>query len=163
MQLTWLSQGRFTYYYFYQKKRFFDAITWIIPPALPIFFAISKTVSLIRLNLNGILGSNPEKIQSAGIIDTVCFDKTGTLTNLGLKVYGHWAIGDETFVWQIMASCHHLTLIDKELMGDPLEIEMAKYSKWSIDFVEDHGVSFRVTDGHTNLDIIKIFEFSSSA
>lgn len=62
-----------------------------------------------------------------------------------------------------MAACHHLALIDNELMGDPLEVEMFKYSKWNIDFVEnEHDISFRVNDAKNNtLDVLKIFEFSS--
>jgi len=41
--------------------RFADALTWAIPPTLPIFFQICQSLALIRLKLKGVLGINPEK------------------------------------------------------------------------------------------------------
>lgn len=70
--------------------RFLDNIVWSIPPSMPIFFNICKTASLVRLSSIGINGSNADKIESAGRIDTCCFDKTGTLTTLGLKAIKVW-------------------------------------------------------------------------
>lgn len=32
------------------------------------------------LGHRGIMGSNADKVEEAGRIDTICFDKTGTLT-----------------------------------------------------------------------------------
>lgn len=65
--------------------RFFDALTWIVPPALPIFFTYTQGASLLKLFRRGVLGSNPMKTEIAGKIDTICFDKTGTLTQATLK------------------------------------------------------------------------------
>lgn len=39
--------------------------------------------------MKDILGSNVDKVEEAGRIDTICFDKTGTLTNLGLIAHTH--------------------------------------------------------------------------
>ena len=46
--------------------RLFDAISWIMPPALPIFFQLVKTFSLVRLKKNGVLGVDPDKTLTAG-------------------------------------------------------------------------------------------------
>lgn len=103
----------------------------------------------------------------AGIIDTVCFDKTGTLTNLNLKVWGHWLgrikhsdINEpkNTIEWKIMGCCHHLTQVNYEVLGDPLEIEMVQYSGYSIIF---EGKYFLAQNNKERLNIINIFEFSS--
>ncbi len=37
-----------------------------------------------------------------------------------------------TFI-EVMACCHSLTLVNNELMGDPLEIEMFLKSGWTMD------------------------------
>jgi cation-transporting ATPase 13A3/4/5 len=69
--------------------RFFDTITWMIPPALPIFLSICQTIALIRLRGKGILGADTEKILQAGSVKIACFDKTGTLTTLSIEVSGY--------------------------------------------------------------------------
>ena len=61
-------------------------LTWIFPPAMPIFFSMAASVALLRLNRSNVIGSNMDKIHIAGAIDTICFDKTGTLTTNELKV-----------------------------------------------------------------------------
>lgn len=60
--------------------RLFDAATWMIPPALPIFFNICQTISLLRLGKKKILATDPAKVVVAGDVSVMCFDKTGTLT-----------------------------------------------------------------------------------
>jgi P-type E1-E2 ATPase len=127
--------------------RFLDTIVWSIPPSLPIFFSICKTASLVRLGTKGIMGSNADKVECAGRIDTCCFDKTGTLTTLGLKALKHFTADElqEPMANIIMACCHHLVKINEEITGDPLEVEMFNHVKWQIDF-EDKG-HFSVTDG----------------
>jgi cation-transporting ATPase 13A3/4/5 len=72
--------------------RFADAVTWIIPPAMPIFVSMCMTYSLVRLGLVGVLGLDPQKSLVAGEVNTVCFDKTGTLTTISIDVYGYQTI-----------------------------------------------------------------------
>jgi cation-transporting ATPase 13A2 len=69
--------------------RLADAVTWILPPAMPIFFSICQTVALIRIRKENILAVNPEKMAVAGKVTHMCFDKTGTLTTLGISVHGY--------------------------------------------------------------------------
>ena len=69
--------------------RFLDAITWVIPPALPIFISMCMTFSLVRLKRINIFGIDPQKSLIAGKVNTICFDKTGTLTTIGIDVFGY--------------------------------------------------------------------------
>lgn len=74
----------------------------------------------------------------SGSIDCVCFDKTGTLTEDELDM---WAVVpveegkvrppvkdisnlDDGMLIRGMACCHSLTVIDRELCGDPLDVKV---------------------------------------
>ncbi|CAK66314.1 unnamed protein product (macronuclear) [Paramecium tetraurelia] len=137
--------------------RYLDVVTWIVPPALPIFFSLAQAISLLRLKSEDIMGSNPIKAEEAGKIDTICFDKTGTLSTLGLQAHDYYPQNDE--ILGIMACCHHLVIVKDELMGDPLELEMFKKTNWDISF--DDQKYFQVTNQLKTFKIIRIFEFSS--
>jgi len=41
-------------------------LTWIFPPAMPIFFSITATIALLRLHKLQIIGSNMDKIHISG-------------------------------------------------------------------------------------------------
>lgn len=142
--------------------RFLDNIVWSIPPSLPIMFSICKTASLARLGQNGVMGSNADKVESAGRVDTCCFDKTGTLTTLGLKAIKMWTPTKELDVIgrYILGCCHHLMVIKGEMLGDPLEVEMVNFVGWKIEF-EGHSF-FSASDGEKTFEITKIFDFSSA-
>ncbi|CAD8095021.1 unnamed protein product [Paramecium primaurelia] len=137
--------------------RYLDAITWIIPPALPIFFSLNQTISLLKLKQIDIVGSNPIKTEDSGKIDTICFDKTGTLSTLGLQANDY--IPHQDSLLEIMACCHHLTIINSELSGDPLELEMFKLADYDINF--DNQKYFKVSKNQKCFQVIKIFEFNS--
>lgn len=82
---------------------------------------------------------------NVGGIVTICgFDKTGTLTESGLEVYGckpfkgngfgkrcNMNVLNEHFLtfFNCMASCHSITQINGETMGDPLDIKMFEATK----------------------------------
>lgn len=59
-------------FYFY---RFFDALTWLIPPFLPIFLNLSSSLALIRLQTANVIGLDGQKIVEAGSVTEMCFDK----------------------------------------------------------------------------------------
>ncbi|KAM3143563.1 hypothetical protein pb186bvf_004325 [Paramecium bursaria] len=130
--------------------RFLDAVTWVIPPSLPIFFSATQAIANIKLLQKGIFGSNPAKTQVAGKIDTICFDKTGTLTDLNFKVIESYP----EIAHSIMSCCHHLMEIDGEIQGDPLEIAMLEFTKIQPLFTKQ-GIQVG------EYEIIKIFDFSS--
>ena len=59
--------------------RFFDTFSFIIPPAMPIFYTTTLTVGIFYLKIfKDITGTNHHKLEKN--INTICFDKTGTLT-----------------------------------------------------------------------------------
>ena len=80
----------------------------------------------------------------SGLLDIFCFDKTGTLTEEGVNFCGFVRAedfdGDQDdmggklkqccdvvqYDWLVvgMATCHSLTIIDGELAGDPLDLNM---------------------------------------
>lgn len=139
--------------------RFFDALTWIIPPALPIFFSYAQGFALIKLVRQDVYGSNPAKTEMAGRVDTVCFDKTGTLTHIGL-------IGKECYpntpqVKRVMACCHHLLEVNGTLVGDPLEVEMQKLSGWQLSFSNKQQYFISSFEDEA-LEVVKINEFTSA-
>lgn len=69
--------------------RFADSLTWLLPPALPIFYSICQTFAVYRLRNRDIISINSEKVVVAGGLEIMCFDKTGTLTINGMEVYGY--------------------------------------------------------------------------
>jgi P-type E1-E2 ATPase len=60
--------------------RFCDFITYSFPAPFPIFFNLAYSFCLVRLNNNGIIGTQAEKTVEGSRLKTMCFDKTGTLT-----------------------------------------------------------------------------------
>ncbi|KAL4502210.1 hypothetical protein ABPG72_000445 [Tetrahymena utriculariae] len=162
-------------FYFY---RFFDTVTWIIPPFLPIFAAISQTLAMMRLRLFHIYGIDPQKTFISGKVTHMCFDKTGTLTQNGMNVYGYYnehldqmitkqMVEEENrfddIQHKLFSSCHGAYLIHDELVGDMLDIEMVKFSGYQIQNIQDINIKFK--SSHPNiqneLQVIRMFEFSS--
>lgn len=136
--------------------RFFSTVTWVFPPALPIIFSFTGTISLIRLGKNQVFGSSTEKIHLAGKIDTVCFDKTGTLTSNRLKIKDEWPT--KAILQPLQATCHHLSLVENELVGDMLDYEMFQASGAEYVAQEKH---FSVWCSGKQIEILRIFDFSS--
>jgi magnesium-transporting ATPase (P-type) len=104
----------------------------------------------------------PSRINIAGQVNTVVFDKTGTLTVLGLQLEGvsySRLLDQQIFdkpciseknkhflfssmiedVYQIpeillkaMGTCHTVVVVNDELLGDPMEVQMLQFTKFSI-------------------------------
>ncbi|EAR86811.2 E1-E2 ATPase family protein (macronuclear) [Tetrahymena thermophila SB210] len=163
-------------FYFY---RFFDTVTWIIPPFLPIFAAISQTLAMMRLRLYHIYGIDPQKTFISGKVTHMCFDKTGTLTQNGMNVYGYFNENLDQMITKQMvqeenrcndiqhklfSTCHGAYLINGEIVGDMLDIEMVKFSGYQIQNVQDN-INIKFKSSHPNtqneLQVMKMFEFSS--
>eukprot|EP00798_Chlamydomonas_sp_ICE-L_P017929 gene17929-24323_t len=114
--------------------RFLDMITIAVPPALPACLTIATVFSIGRLRKKGVFVTGPDRITMAGQLDVVCFDKTGTLTEQGLGLEGVVPVNNgqllqmekeagrlAPIMLQLMASCHGLALLGKDLVGDPLD------------------------------------------
>ena len=89
--------------------------------------------SILELQKKRIFVSEPKKIPIGGKVDTIAFDKTGTLTEDKFIFEG---IVDDCNDYKVMkkfnnckndncvvlAGCHSLILVDRELSGDPIEL-----------------------------------------
>ncbi|KAI4226149.1 MAG: hypothetical protein L6R36_003391 [Xanthoria steineri] len=140
--------------------RALDLITIVVPPALPATLTIGTNFALSRLKTKRIFCISPQRVNVGGKIDVVCFDKTGTLTEDGLDVLGVRVVQrpamsellsssltllpgaayepDPTVDYDAhkaalytMASCHSLRSVDGDLVGDPLDLKMFEFTKWT--------------------------------
>ena len=123
-----------------------DLITVVVPPALPAALTIGVVYAVQRLKKVRIFCIDPQRVNFCGKIQSICFDKTGTLTEDGLSVLFAIPasstfhspedkcnkISHEKFV-QALATCHEISVIEGEYIGDPLDIEMFKFTNWSIE------------------------------
>ena len=125
-----------------------DIITIAVPPALPAALNIGMVFAQKRLRAMKIFCISPHRIDVAGSIDVVCFDKTGTLTEDEM-VFKYAAINDESQrlvskevidlktvdprkpVIIGVSSCHTLTRIDGEVVGDPMDLKLFQNSGWT--------------------------------
>jgi len=82
-----------------------------------------------------------------------CFDKTGTLTEDGLDILGVRGVdrhisrfgelldnvhdvplgNDKATFLHALATCHSLKMVDGEALGDPLDVKMFEFTKWTLE------------------------------
>lgn len=124
-----------------------DLITIVVPPALPAAMTVGRLVAQRRLEKKKIYCTSPRTINVSGSIDCICFDKTGTLTEDGLDMWGVVSVSDGKFQLPVkdiaslslsevligMVTCHGLTIIDNQLMGDPLDLKMFESTGWTLE------------------------------
>jgi cation-transporting ATPase 13A2 len=123
-----------------------DLITIAVPPALPLVLTVGIVLSVSRLKKLRIFCIAPERVNFAGRLDTMCWDKTGTLTSSNLIYSGADVVlpGTTEFsgvstappqndLEMVLATCHGLNLVQKELIGHPLDQEMLQASGYSMD------------------------------
>lgn len=128
-----------------------DLITIVIPPALPMAMTVGILYALQRLKHHKIFCISPRSINISGVLNCICFDKTGTLTEDGLDMKGVVPVsrssGTEAKLCQMttpdmlphdhllyaMAACHSITIINLQMVGDPLDLKMFESTKWVLD------------------------------
>lgn len=124
-----------------------DLITIVVPPALPAAMTVGRLVAQRRLEKKKIYCTSPRTINVSGSIDCICFDKTGTLTEDGLDMWGVVTVSDKKFQLPVkditslplseiligMVTCHGITIIDNQLMGDPLDLKMFESTRWTLE------------------------------
>lgn len=110
--------------------KFIDFMASASPPALPILFNLSYSLSLFRLGYRGIRGTNPQKTVDGAQIKTFCFDKTGTLTRNEVSIVEVFKIkashtlnfknviadlgeNENSLIWQLFATCHTTKMINE--------------------------------------------------
>ncbi|PFH55753.1 hypothetical protein XA68_17685 [Ophiocordyceps unilateralis] len=160
---------------------------------------IVRALDLITIKKQ-IFCISPQRVNVGGKLDIMCFDKTGTLTEDGLDVLGIRVVSpcSKRFsdliskpplvgnrgsarsdfsdalqaVLHTMATCHSLHLIDEDLVGDPLDVKMFKFTRWSFEEGK-HGIIegedeeqgslapsvVRPPDASRELGMLKSFEF----
>ncbi|KAI0940528.1 hypothetical protein AcW1_003699 [Taiwanofungus camphoratus] len=133
--------------------RALDLITVVVPPALPATLSIGTSFAIGRLRKSGIFCISPSRVNVAGQINVCCFDKTGTLTEDGLDILGVRALErnvdrfgeliedihdlpsskDKANFLHALATCHSLKKVDGEVIGDPLDVKMFEFTKWTLE------------------------------
>lgn len=141
--------------------RALDLITIVVPPALPATLTIGTNFAIGRLKKKQIFCISPQRVNVGGKLDIMCFDKTGTLTEDGLDVLGIRVVTSGTKKFSdmmsepplletrsgepsallsplyatlyTMSTCHSLRAVDGELVGDPLDVKMFNFTKWSFE------------------------------
>ncbi|KAH7152534.1 hypothetical protein B0J13DRAFT_548672 [Dactylonectria estremocensis] len=181
--------------------RALDLITIVVPPALPATLTIGTNFALNRLKRKQIFCISPQRVNVGGKIDIMCFDKTGTLTEDGLDVLGVRVVRRETNKFceiisepqlllaeamhqgpqssvraalHTMATCHTLRSVDDELVGDPLDLKMFEFTRWSYEEGKQSGGEgedeeqgglapsiARPPNATLELGVLKSFEFVS--
>jgi cation-transporting ATPase 13A3/4/5 len=162
--------------------RALDVITICVPPALPIAMTFGTSFAISRMKEKEIYCISPPRVNVSGKIKVMCFDKTGTLTEESLDTYGvcpvqnanlQQTILEENIATELvtenmpflqcMASCHGLSNVRGELVGDPLEIKMFHSTKWLLQEPEENAVNnftiVRSPDSSFQLGIMRRFEF----
>ncbi|KAI0766872.1 Ca-transporting ATPase [Trametes elegans] len=133
--------------------RALDLITVVVPPALPATLSIGTSFAIGRLRKNGIFCISPSRVNVAGQINVCCFDKTGTLTEDGLDILGVRAperntgrfgelledihdlpaSRDKANFLHALTTCHSLKMVAGEVIGDPLDVKMFEFTKWTLE------------------------------
>ncbi|KAI7870877.1 hypothetical protein K492DRAFT_106263, partial [Lichtheimia hyalospora FSU 10163] len=136
------------------------AIAQLLSPLLPAALVVGQSVASGRLRDKKIYCVDLPRILMAGKVQLFCFDKTGTLTKEGLEFFGAQPIADmsslsasekskesvPTFgehgakvsdvprLMQIgLATCHAVTTLNGQFIGNPVDIEMFRSSGWTLE------------------------------
>lgn len=125
----------------------------VVPPGLPAALSIGTSFALSRLRKHNIFSISPSRVNVAGKINVCCFDKTGTLTEDGLDILGVRSLErnvhrfgellddihdlplakDKATFLHALATCHSLKKVDGEIIGDPLDVKMFGFTKWTLE------------------------------
>ncbi|KAJ3068122.1 hypothetical protein HK102_007250, partial [Quaeritorhiza haematococci] len=122
-------------------------ISQVLSPLLPAVLVIGQSVAAERLRKRGILCVDLQRITLGGKVKIFCFDKTGTLTKEGLDFLGvqpapvggssatmgttvtqSWTEFPED-IKRAMMSCHSVTTVGTQFVGNFVDIEMFKATK----------------------------------
>ncbi len=171
---------------------YLDVITNAIPPALTACLSIATAVCVVALKDDEIYVTDTTRLNWAGMVSAVSFDKTGTLTEETLNFQGVSVVSTSitgeavltehiyspnqtSFFTQLppvmletLATCHSLSLLSSleaataTPVGDPLEIELLKVSRWSLFLNDRERMCARPYNNPSSVyEIIKHFEFNA--
>ncbi|ODN02682.1 putative cation-transporting ATPase 13A3 [Orchesella cincta] len=169
--------------------RVLDIVTIVVPPALPAAMTVGTLNAQSRLKKKKIYCVSPTRINFCGKLNVVCFDKTGTLTEEGLNllcvvgvneveeedereflepVYNPEQLPIASQLLRGMATCHSLTYVKGNIVGDPLDLKMFAGTGWNLEEPNTGAETSRfdlltpsvVTSGDVQLGIIREFDFT---
>ena len=149
--------------------RTLDLITVAVPPSIPAAMSCGIVFAIARLRKREIFCISPPSINVAGQVKTFIFDKTGTLTEDNLQFKGYYessksgqdvkfsdlmtGIDDKdsinTTFAKALAGGSAVIHVNGELVGDPIDFELFKASKWTLK--KDQG------DGRVSYDTLANF------
>ncbi|KAJ2345408.1 hypothetical protein GGH91_002541, partial [Coemansia sp. RSA 2671] len=155
------------------------ALSQLLSPLLPAAMVIGQSVAASRLRRKQIFCIDPQRIMIAGKVQIFCFDKTGTLTKEGLEFHGAQVIDPASGTFaaftgdlaatnaafrQAMASCHTVTDLNGQLIGNPVDIEQFRASKATVDPAPKYIDAVIAASGSEKgkLHIVRRFEFVHS-
>ncbi|KAL4080351.1 hypothetical protein V8B97DRAFT_2020959 [Scleroderma yunnanense] len=133
--------------------RAMDLITIVVPPALPATLSIGTSFAIGRLRKLGIFCISPTRVNIGGKVNVCCFDKTGTLTEDGLDILGVRSLDrtehrfgeliddvhdlpsmrDQASFLHALVTCHSLKMVDGNAIGDPLDVKMFQFTRWTLE------------------------------
>lgn len=133
-----------------------DFLTKGFQPSVWFILFVSVYIISLRLNSDSISILNPKKLFSVGLTDTICFDKTGTLTENKILFHGvlirnssngfsplyskiDESLGESKFgrVLAMSSCCHDLFIHEGRLIGDPIDMELFKFSGSSMNVIRN--------------------------
>ncbi|KAJ1666149.1 hypothetical protein EV178_002545 [Coemansia sp. RSA 1646] len=152
------------------------ALSQLCSPILPAAMVIGQSVAAVRLRKKQVYCVDPQRIMIAGKVQMFCFDKTGTLTKEGLEFYGGQGVdpstgkfkpfetdlpSTDTLFQQAVASCHAVTELNGQLIGNPVDIEQFRASKAAIDPAPEYLDAVTPPEGSSfgKLHVVRRFEF----
>ncbi|KAJ1903406.1 hypothetical protein LPJ81_003075, partial [Coemansia sp. IMI 209127] len=173
----YLYQSSPTATYFYSMFCMMQACS----PLLPAGLVAGQSMAAYRLKKKNIFCVDPQRIMLAGKVQIFCFDKTGTLTKEGLEFYGvqstsesavagqsatfaqfNGDIGSSSEILQkAIASCHAVTDLNGQLIGNPVDIEQFRSSKWILGTEPKYLDQFDPPENSSfgTLHVVRRFEF----
>ncbi|KAJ3303493.1 hypothetical protein HDV03_003770 [Kappamyces sp. JEL0829] len=146
-------------------------VSQVLSPVLPTVFIVSSTIAADRLRRGRVLCLDLNRIIMAGKIAVACFDKTGTLTKSGLEfvgcheitmnaltsVYHRFELLNE-FVQVGMQTCHSLSMLNGQVVGNFVDVEMFKATECSLGD-DDPSVIVNPADPSSTVRIRKVYPF----
>ncbi|KAI7902768.1 uncharacterized protein BX663DRAFT_552164 [Cokeromyces recurvatus] len=167
------------------------AISQLVSPLLPAALVVGQSVAANRLKAKKIFCVDLPRILMAGKVQLFCFDKTGTLTKEGLEFFGAQPIKKKAqnkplpefdrhersvdrlpHLVQIgLATCHAVTTLNGQFIGNPVDIEMFRSSGWQLNDHTDYidtltppppppsSSSLSQTDNQSPIHVLKRYEF----
>eukprot|EP00933_Yihiella_yeosuensis_P005411 TRINITY_DN10991_c0_g1_i1.p1 TRINITY_DN10991_c0_g1~~TRINITY_DN10991_c0_g1_i1.p1 ORF type:complete len:1210 (+),score=234.21 TRINITY_DN10991_c0_g1_i1:50-3679(+) len=162
-------------------------ITAVVPPEFPIMLSLAVNLSLVVLVQKRIFCTEPFRVPLAGRVQTCCFDKTGTLTSDSMEVGGvhgleegfeapqagpaleteqdtaqtKAALGQKLpfMTTAVMAACSGLTVIEGDVVGDPLEKAALQAVKWLM--IGPDLVTSKPVKGSDRIQVLRRYPFAS--